>query len=112
MQALLQDAERRVQQLEHIVALLKDAPTPRGTLAAFADQLRAFVANALARLYAVRYSLPCPESFELTGVCRCVLSPCRFHEDDEERRLTIAVALITFITAVKILHRRLLARMG
>ena len=110
MQARLRDAERRIQQLEH--ALLEQGPTPRGTLAAFADQLRAFIANVLTRLNAVRYNLLWPESFVLTDPSRCILSPCRFDEDDDERRLTIAVALVAWICAVRILHQHLMARMG
>ena len=101
-----------MQELEHVVALLKDAPTPRGTLAAFADQLKAFIANALTRLNAVRYSLLWPESFELTAVCRCILPPCRFHEDVDERRLAIAAGLIAYVTAVRAVCEYFMARMG
>ena len=105
MQAALDSAERRIQLLEH-------ASQPRGTLAAFADQLRAFIANVLTRLNAVRYTLLWPESFVLTDPSRCILSPCRFDEDDDKRRLTIAVALVAWICAVRILHQHLMARMG
>ena len=109
MQARLQDAERRIQQLER--ALLEHAPTLRGTLAAFADYLRASIANALTRLNAVWYSLLWLESFVLTAFCNCNLIPCRFDEDDDERRLTIAVGLIAFICTAKILYHPFMASM-
>ena len=110
MQARLQDAQQHIQQLEH--ALLEQAPTPRGTLAAFADQLWTFMANALIRFNAIWYSLLWPESFELTAFCKCIFSPCRVREDDDKQQLTVVVGLYVFICAARVLHHRLMASTG